>query len=136
MKRRLLREIALQTLFQMEFSDIPSEQAKAAVLEERELEENVEDTSYVDVLVAGCMEHKAEIDSLIQESAVKWKLERIDTVDRNILRMAIFEMKFLPETLTPNIAINEALEIAKLYAGDNSSKFINGILGNIKNAVQ
>ena len=136
MKRRLAREIALQTLFQMEFSDITAKEAKQAVFLEREMVEDPDQLDYADTLIKGCTENKTAIDDFIKEYATNWKIERIDVIDRNILRIAIFELKFTEHPLANNIIINEAVEISKLYAGDNSSKFINGILGKLKNVTK
>mgnify|MGYP003586438484 CR=1 FL=1 len=133
MKRRLAREIALQTLFQLEFSDITAKEAKQAVFLEREMVEDPDQLDYADTLIKGCTDNKIAIDDLIKQYATNWKIDRIDVIDRNILRIAIFELKFTEYPLANNIIINEAVEISKLYAGDNSSKFINGILGKLKN---
>lgn len=131
MKRRLAREIALQTLFQIEFSDIDSEFARQAVCQEREIQESEENIDYVCALISGVQEHRTAIDERIVKNTNNWKLERMSAVDRNIIRIAVYELLHSTESLTPNIIINEAIEIAKIYGTDNSPKFINGILGNL-----
>lgn len=136
MKRRLAREIALQTLFQLEFSDIEVLVAKRAVFEERELNIDESNSDYVEILLKGVTANKAAIDDVLMQYATHWKLDRMAIVDRNILRIAVYELKFAPEKLTANIIINEAIEIAKIYGSDNSSKFINGILGKLINECQ
>lgn len=80
-------------------------------------------------LVEGTRAHISEIDACIEEASRDWKLTRMATVDRNIARIAVYEMKFAEPALTPNIAINEAVELSKKYGSDESARFINGILG-------
>lgn len=132
MKRRLAREIALQTLFQMEFSDIDKDFARQAACLEREIPEasNVE---FLCTLIDGVLANQAIIDERIAKSANNWKIERMSAVDRNVLRIAIYEMFYTPEPMTASIIINEAIEISKIYGTDNSPKFINGILGKMNN---
>lgn len=133
MKRRLAREIALQTLFQMEFSDIDRDFAISGVCRERELKEDI-NIEYVCALVNGVWANKEAIDEQIINNTNNWKMERMSAIDRNILRIAVYEMLHAPDKLTPNIIINEAIEVSKMYGTDNSPKFINGILGNMTNA--
>lgn len=133
MKRRLAREIALQTLFQFDFSDIAKEEALLAVCYERGVDETEEDLQYTKALIDGVLENKVAIDEAIIKYANNWKLERMASVDRNILRVAIYEMFYAVNPLTTNIIINEAIEISKIFGNDYSSKFINGILGNMAN---
>ena len=80
-------------------------------------------------LVEGTRAHINEIDACIEEASRDWKLTRMAAVDRNIARIAVYEMKFAEPALTPNIAINEAVELSKKYGSDESARFINGILG-------
>jgi N utilization substance protein B len=92
------------------------------------------DREFVNTLVHGTRAHIEEIDSLIAASSKDWKIERMATVDRNITRLATFEIRFSEEKLTPNIAINEAVELAKKYGTDDSSRYVNGILGAMMKA--
>lgn len=133
MKRRLAREIALQTLFQFDFSDIAQEEALLAVCIERGVDETEEDLHYTRELITGVLNNKQAIDEAIIKYANNWKLERMASVDRNIMRVAIYEMFYAENTLTANIIINEAIEISKIFGNEYSSKFINGILGNMAN---
>ena len=87
--------------------------------------------SYADLLVNGVQAHKSEIDSKIQSSSAHWKLDRMATIDRNILRIAVYEMKFAKDLIKENIAINEAVEIAKKYGTTDSSSFVNGLLDQV-----
>ena len=133
MKRRLAREIALQTLFQFDFSDIAQEEALLAVCIERGVDETEEDLLYTRELITGVLNNKQAIDEAIIKYANNWKLERMASVDRNIMRVAIYEMFYAENALTANIIINEAIEISKIFGNEYSSKFINGILGNMAN---
>ncbi|HYK71542.1 MAG TPA: transcription antitermination factor NusB, partial [Pseudoneobacillus sp.] len=83
-------------------------------------------------LVFGVMEHQTEIDENIKVHLEKWTLERLANVDRSLLRMAIFEMKYCSDEVPVNVILDEAIEIAKMYGDDQSSRFINGVLAKIK----
>jgi N utilization substance protein B len=87
---------------------------------------------YADELIRGVKEKRAEIDSVIQGVSQHWKLDRMATVDRNILRIAVLEMRFLAHPLKPSIAINEAVDIAKKFGTTESSGFVNGLLDQIR----
>ncbi|MBE6075125.1 transcription antitermination factor NusB [Selenomonas caprae] len=136
MSRRQAREAALQALFQLDLNQAETEEQQGmyetlaidTALSEAE-KMSAHDRSYVQTLVQGTRANLAAIDALISESSKDWKIERMAAVDRNLVRMAIFEIKFSEEKLTPNIAINEAVELAKKYGTDDSSRYVNGILG-------
>jgi N utilization substance protein B len=81
-------------------------------------------------LVKGVAEHATELDELISSHAKDWKIERMPVIDRNLLRMALFEMLYLEDVPAP-VAINEAVELAKIYSTEDSSRFVNGLLGSI-----
>ncbi|MED4653642.1 transcription antitermination factor NusB [Bacillus pseudomycoides] len=130
MKRRTARERAMQALYQM---DITGElEPKVAV--ENTLEEGEETNEFLELLVVGCVEHKEAIDEAIRQNLKKWKLERISIVDRSILRLAVYEMKYMEE-IPHNVTINEAIEIAKTFGDEESRRFINGVLSNIKDTL-
>jgi N utilization substance protein B len=126
MKRRTAREKALQALFQI---DVSSTEPSAAI--EHVLEGERSD-DYLSKLVNGVMEHLEEIDQLIKANLEKWSIERLATVDRNLLRIAVFELKYEHEEVPENVVLDEAIEIAKLYGDHQSSKFINGVLSKVK----
>lgn len=126
--RRQSREIALQLLFQTEFAPQISYQTLMEVFEQS-LETEV--SEYADQLVRGVQEHKSAIDSKIQSASAHWKVERMATIDRNILRVAVYEMKFAKDLVKENIAINEAIEIAKKYGTTESANFVNGLLDQV-----
>jgi N utilization substance protein B len=130
MSRRKAREVAVQALFQLDFNQITTETAMEAVLDEHAgLSEGAK--QYAQKLVTGTQQSLGEIDTIIASAATEWKLERMAAVDRNIARVAIYEMKFGEEQLPPNVAINEAVEVAKTFGSEDSSRFINGILGSL-----
>ncbi|MBP2642268.1 MAG: NusB antitermination factor [Firmicutes bacterium] len=131
MSRRKAREIALQTLFQIDFNHIDVDKALACVLEESgTVSEKAE--SYASRLIAGTKEHLEEIDTIIEKLSEEWALKRMPGVDRNIARLAVFELNFSKEEVPPNVVINEAVELAKTFGTDDSSRFINGILSALK----
>jgi len=136
MSRRKAREIALQTLFQLDYNNTDPEQALTAVFEESgEVTEGTR--SYAQSVVMGTRDHLGEVDKIISDVSIEWKLDRMAGVDRNIARIAVYEMNFGGEDLPPNVVINEAVELAKLYGTDESSRFINGILGSlVKNRIK
>ncbi len=126
MKRRTAREKALQALFQIDVSNTEPASAIEHVLDGEAKDE------YLSKLVLGVVEHRAEIDSLIIENLEKWSLERLAIVDRNLLRIAAYELKFFRDEIPENVILDEAIEIAKIYGDDQSSKFINGVLSKVK----
>lgn len=131
MSRRKAREMAVQALFQLDFNaDVTTEEALNSVLHERE-DTNETTRLYAQSLVEGTQQNLAAIDEYISELSREWKIDRMAGVDRNIARMAIYEMKYGQECLDPGVAINEAVELAKTFGTEDSSRFINGILGSI-----
>ena len=128
MSRRQAREVALQALFQLDFNEVTIEAAVDAALGESAVLAD-RDREYLRKAVSGTKENLAAIDAIIMECSREWKVERMSGIDRNIARLAVFEMKFNEEEITPNIVINEAVELAKKFGTDESARFINGVLG-------
>ncbi len=129
MSRRQAREMALQTLFQLDYNeDITPEPALEMVFSEYEKVAE-KDKDYTRLLITGTKERLAEIDALISESAYEWKVDRMPGVDRNIVRLAIFELKYHNKPIPPGVVINEAVEMAKEYGTEDSARFVNGVLG-------
>lgn len=126
MKRRTAREKALQALFQIDMSQAEPNLAIEHVLD------GAKEDSYLTQLVHGAVEHQVQIDEDIKKYLENWKLERLATVDRNLLRLAVYELKFSEQDIPANVILDEAIEIAKLYGDEQSSKFINGVLSKIK----
>ena len=138
MSRKLAREAAFKALFQLDFN---FEEDKRETCENLAIETMFDeepkltlkkDFAFIESTVKGTREHLAEIDEIITANLKEgWQLPRIMAADRNILRLAVYEMKFAESQLTKNIAINEAVELAKKYGTDDSSRFVNGILETI-----
>ncbi|MDT8901069.1 transcription antitermination factor NusB [Anaeroselena agilis] len=130
MSRRKAREMALQTLYQLDFNATEPEQALATAVEEAG-EPDAKTMDYAWALVSGANANRTAIDEIIAGASTEWKLDRMASVDRNIARIAIYEMRFGSEPLTPNVVINEAVELAKTFGTEESSRFVNGILGSL-----
>lgn len=128
MSRHLAREKALQMLFQMDVGHNPLEIAKLT-LEECDLS-NL-DKDFTLKLVEGTQNTLSELDRYINQFSTQWDLERLANVDKNVIRMALYEMKYLPD-IPPSVSINEAIELAKSFGSEDSGKFVNGILDNIR----
>lgn len=131
MSRRKARETAVQALFYLEFNQTNPESAISAIVTERTDKISEGAINYARLLVTGTQEKQSEIDQVIAGVSNEWKLDRMAAVDRNIARIAVFEMKYGTEELPPNVIINEAVELAKTFGTEDSSRFINGILGSL-----
>ena len=137
MSRRQAREVALQALFQLDLNpggdgerEMHETLAFDTALEEHERLPK-RDREYARSILEGTRRNLEDIDRMIAAASREWRVERMAAVDRNITRMAVFEMRFGEEEITPKIAINEAVELAKKYGTDDSGRFVNGILGAI-----
>jgi len=131
--RHLGRIVALQTLYEYEFR-VESADASADVDEilDRNLaryETAIDDKGFVDTLVKGVLADQADLDAKIQPIAPDWPIDQIARIDRNILRIGLYELLSQAAVIPPKVAINEAVELAKAFGSDNASKFINGVLG-------
>jgi transcription antitermination protein NusB len=135
--RHLSRSIALQSLFEWDFKGQAPGALKAVTKYNiNQFAPGIEDTDFIYNLILGVHQNQAEIDSLITESAPDWPLEQITIVDRNVLRIGIYELKFAGAAdVPPKVAINEAIELAKTFGGASSGKFVNGVLGTIYKAM-
>jgi len=132
LKRRQLREIAFQIIFQV---DVGKNDLEAALIERiQETDMDKGDKAFCRSLVSGTLEKLNEIDEIIEKYALDWEVNRMLSVDRNILRLAVYEMVFSIET-PAKAALNEAIEIAKTFGSEDSPKFINGILGQVINHI-
>ncbi|MDD5626809.1 MAG: transcription antitermination factor NusB [Patescibacteria group bacterium] len=129
--RHLLRTIAMQCLYEWDFSGQNQKKIQLIIQHNtKEFAPGISDFDFVKKLVAGVIKNQEKIDALIEKHAPEWPLNQITTVDRNILRLGIFELKF-DNDVPPKVAINEAIELGKAYGGPSSGKFINGVLGTI-----
>jgi N utilization substance protein B len=131
--RRQARMIALQTLYEYDTAQHLPDEVLQRHAEERHLQPRV--VEYAKELVTGVCNHLAEIDAHIQSAAQEWPLQQMARIDKNILRLAIYEILF-NNTVPAKAAINEAVELAKLFGSNTSSRFINGVLGTIFNRAQ
>lgn len=133
--RRAARELALNVLYQVDSSGMPFEEALETALEFADLshldqvgEDRVDAAKeYAQLLANGAKEHREELDTYIEELSEGWTLDRQPAVDRNILRLAIFEIKYV-DSVPPIVAVDEAIEIAKKFSTAESGKFVNGVL--------
>jgi transcription antitermination protein NusB len=133
-KRSLAREYALQVLYQHDITSEFDEQIMRIFWES--LNEQIDDSvkEFSQSLVRGTIEHRSLIDERIMAYAANWQLERMAVVDRNILRLAGYELLYCPG-IPPKVAINEAVELAKKFSGEEAGKFVNGILDKIKQEI-
>lgn len=131
--RHLSRSIVLQTLFEWDLNTIGKSGAHEVLM--RNLEEfapNTSDAPFMERLLDGVLQKQKELDLVIEKAAPEWPLDRISPVDRNILRLGLYELLFADRREVPaKVAINEAIELAKQFGGDNSSRFVNGVLGAV-----
>ncbi|MFX3633594.1 MAG: transcription antitermination factor NusB [Candidatus Pristimantibacillus sp.] len=138
MKRRLAREIAVSSLYQMEMNEVSAAEAVDMLMEEARSEneigaefiENEFTDQYVRDLVNGVVERKAAIDDMLQHFLTGWQVDRLSRVDRQVLRLACYEMVFRDD-VPPKASINEAIELAKHFGTEESGKFVNGVLGKL-----
>jgi N utilization substance protein B len=131
--RHLGRIVALQTLYEFEFrtecGDTTVDVAEVLGRNLARYETAIDDTDFVNALVRGVLKEQLSIDEKIQPIAPDWPIEQIARIDRNILRIGIYELLNEAAVVPPKVAINEAVELAKAFGSDNSSKFVNGVLG-------
>lgn len=128
MNRHLSRVIIMQTLYEWDFRP----EGDIDEIKQRNIDNYEEDadTDFINETIKGVMDNAKESDELITKAAPEWPLEQISTVDKTILRIAVFEILHSKE-VPPKVAINEAVELGKTFGSENSSKFINGVLGTI-----
>ena len=122
----------MQSLYEWDFSDKKGDLAKIVEKNVREFGPGLEDQTFVWQLINGVVEHLPEIDKIIEKAAPEWPIEQITIVDRNVLRIGLYELLYgNKEEVPPKVAINEAIELAKSFGGESSGKFINGVLGTV-----
>jgi len=126
--RRRARAVVLQTLYELDFTDHNPKTA----LETRLTEHSLPETAgvFARSLTMGVQTYKTYLDSVVGELAPEWPIEQIAAVDRNVLRIAIYELLFDPD-IPPKVAINEAVELAKMFGSESSPRFVNGVLGSL-----
>jgi N utilization substance protein B len=130
--RHLVRTVVLQSLYEWDFYDRKNDITKVL---ERNLEEfapGIDEPEFAWKILKGIAEHIKDIDARITKTAPEWPLPKIAVIDRNILRIGLYELLYADKNeVPPKVAINEAIEMAKNYGGPNSSRFINGVLGTV-----
>lgn len=132
-RRRRAREETLRILFQLEFEDAEFDKIVIQYWKNRKVHGDIKE--YSASLVNGIISHKKEIDKAIQSVSEHWRVSRMALVDRNILRMAVFEIMY-EEKVDSAVIINEAIEIARKYSGDEAAAFVNGILDGVRKNIQ
>lgn len=132
--RHLGRIVALQTLYEQDFRrEVQDQEFSLDEVLTRNIsryEETIDDKEFIKNLVGGVDKYEKELDDLIRPVAPEWPIEQIARIDRVVLRMGVFELLH-DKNIPPKVVINEAVELAKAFGGENSSKFINGVLGTI-----
>ena len=132
--RHLGRIVALQTLYEQDFrrevEDPGLDLEDVLARNISRYEETIEDKAFIENLVRGVSGKETELDAIIRPVAPEWPIEQIARMDRVILRIGVYELLF-EDNVPPKVVINEAVELAKAFGGDNSSKFINGVLGTV-----
>ena len=136
--RHLSRSIVIQSLYEWDFSGQKPEKLKKII--ERNIKEfgpGLEDQTFVWQLMNGIVQNLSQIDKVMEKSAPEWPIEQINIVDRNCLRIGLYELLYAnKEEVPPKVAINEAIELAKTFGGESSGKFINGVLGTVYKEVE
>ncbi|MES3005936.1 MAG: transcription antitermination factor NusB [Patescibacteria group bacterium] len=131
--RHLSRSIVMQSLFEWDFRSL--DDAAIANIVERNVEEfapGMGDFSFVKTLADGVLKKRSDLDNIIEKAAPEWPIKKISIVDRNVLRLGLYELLFADKKEVPaKVAINEAIELAKTFGGDTSGKFVNGVLGAV-----
>lgn len=137
MKRRLAREMVISSLYSMELNEVQAYEALQSVIEEVMADNEVSDKTsdettneFARKLLLGVVEHQAAIDDLLTKFLTGWQVDRLSRVDRQILRLACFEMVFANDA-PPKVAVNEAIELAKHFGTEESGKFVNGVLAKL-----
>jgi N utilization substance protein B len=131
--RHLARSIVLQTLYEWDFRRLSSSVARNLL--ERNIKEfapGLSDSDFLHELLSSILSKKEDLDRIIEKAAPDWPLDKISTIDRNVLRLGLFELLFADKAEVPaKVAINEAIELGKTFGGESSGKFVNGVLGSV-----
>lgn len=126
--RRRARMIVLQALYELDFTDHTVEPVLEARFADFPLPEAAQQFSRS--LTKGIQTYRTYLDSIVSELAPEWPIEQIAAIDRNVLRIAVYELLFSPD-IPPKVAINEAVELAKMFGSESSPRFVNGVLGSL-----
>ncbi len=128
--RHLLRTVALQALFEWDFNNRTGNLTEIVNHALDEFAPGADDTEFAHELIEGVVNNFEDIDRIIVETAPEWPISQITVIDRNVLRLGIFELMFAKKN-PPKVAINEAVEMGKRFGGESSGKFVNGVLGTL-----
>src|SRR5882724_3720702 len=131
--RHLSRSIVLQSLFEWDFNEKKSSDIMEIFLRDaEEFAPGMGDMSFMKTLIEGVVKKQKDLDLVIEKAAPDWPIDKISVMDRNILRIGLYELLFSDHSqVPPKVAINEAIELSKTFGGDTSSKFVNGVLGAV-----
>ena len=130
--RHLSRSIAMQSLYEWDFMGKKENLDEIVERNIKEFGPGLENEEFVWQLINGVISHIKDIDNIIAKAAPEWPIEQITIVDRNVLRIGLYELLYSnKEEVPPKVAINEAIELAKTFGGESSARFVNGVLGTI-----
>ncbi|HUX35893.1 MAG TPA: transcription antitermination factor NusB [Candidatus Paceibacterota bacterium] len=130
--RHLVRSVVLQSLYEWDFYHRKKDVTEILERNLTEFAPGIDEPDFAWRILKGIVEHLDKIDKIIEKAAPEWPLEKIAMVERNVLRIGLYELLYADrEEVPPKVAINEAIEVAKNYGGPNSVKFINGVLGTV-----
>lgn len=131
--RHLARSVVLQTLFQIDFSSVSPKEADGILSHVAdEYAPGISEKDFMRSLLKGVIQKRKDLDTIIEKAAPEWPIDKISLVDRNVLRLGLFELLFGDRAHVPaKVAINEAIELAKSFGGDSSGRFVNGVLGSV-----
>ncbi len=135
--RQLARSVVLQSLYEWDFYAKKEDLTKILERNLLEFAPDIDEPDFAWRLMKGVIDHLEAIDKIIEKAAPEWPIAQIAIIDRNALRIGLYELMYAdPEEVPPKVAINEAIEVAKSYGGPNSGKFINGVLGTVYKQLQ
>jgi len=130
--RQVGRSVVLQSLYEWDFYGRKSDLIDLIERDLKEFAPDLDEADFVRRLAKGALDHIGDIDDIITRAAPEWPLDQISIIDRNILRVGLYELLYADrEEVPPRVAINEAIELAKAYGGTNSGRFVNGVLGTV-----
>ena len=135
--RHLSRSIVLQSLYEWDFYNKKPVLKNIAERNIKDFGPGLEELDFIWQLIDGITKHISDIDKVIEKAAPEWPIAQISMIDRNVLRIGLFELLYAnKEEVPPKVAINEAIELAKTFAGQTSGKFVNGVLGTVYKQIQ
>jgi len=135
--RHLSRSIAMQSLYEWDFYEKKPDLKEIVERNIKEFGPGLKDTNFVWQLIDGVLDHLKEIDKIIEKAAPERPFEQIGIIERNVLRIGLFELFYAKkEEVPPKVAINEAIELAKSFGGESSGRFVNGVLGTVYKEIE